>query len=512
LLDRDVVKRGSEISLLHDPERPMEKFIVQELLFKPPASHFFPQMLFQEQPSAASQEYVVNWAGTKPLAKKSQVLYPASVEEVQEIVRKHSSVRPVGSRLTYESLTAVASENGVLVDLSAMNGLIEIDCENNSAEFWAGTTIDFVSDKLREFEKYLNCSPGVIGIQTIAGALGTGTHGQGLSSNALCDAVIGGKLVIADGSVVTVTENDQDLLHAFRTHLGTLGVVVSVKIKLQDLNILTCTKATVPFQEFRKTYIELQRRIDFCKAWWFPNTNLVHMWSATEASLTDLSRYRANNSELYESKNTEAFDLLEKTINELENRMESDTRDSSHVGRQFETVNRFRNAVSVTGSLQQIFMKGIPVPQINCEIAIPLSKFDEALTALQKWVSGTQHKLHYPFIFRCTAGSSALLAPHRNEEVCWIGFLVYLAKDGTAKEGSFEMMYEIQKVLSEFGGTPHWGKHMCPELYNYNELMPTAHRFADIMHNLDPSGKFQNEWTRKFFTSLKPKLNLMAKL
>jgi hypothetical protein len=56
--------------------------------------------------------------------------------------------------------------------------------------------------------------------------------------------------------------------------------------------------------------------------------------------------------------------------------------------------------------------------------------------------------------------------------VCWIGFLVYLDVDGNAREGSFEMMREIQEVLVPLGGTPHWGKHMCADLYNWKELYP----------------------------------------
>jgi hypothetical protein len=38
-------------------------------------------------------------------------------------------------------------------------------------------------------------SPGVIGIQTLAGSIGTGTHGQGLFVSTLSDTVVEIKLV-----------------------------------------------------------------------------------------------------------------------------------------------------------------------------------------------------------------------------------------------------------------------------------------------------------------------------
>ena len=447
-------------------------------------------------------EVIMNWANTRVLGSKQQIVYPESIVQVSEVVHRYKHVRPVGSRLTYESLTvADSTPDSVLIDVCKLTGLVAIDIANNKAEFWASTTIDEISNTLKLYGKYLDCSPGVIGIQTIAGASGTGTHGQGLYANALCDAIIGGQMVVGDGSIVRVTEEDVDLLQAFRTHLGVLGIIVSVELRLQDIHILACRKTTIPVQEFQSLYIDMQAKYEFCKAWWFPNTDLVHIWYATEANEEETLKYRQNNDQSYEQNRVVEFDALGNTISEMEARLEKDTLDAEKRGRQFETVNRFRNAVTVVGSLQQIFMKGIPVPQINCEIAIPLRLFNEACQELKKWAATTKHIMHYPFIFRCTKKSSALLAPHRDEDVCWIGFLVYLRADGTAKPGSFEMMRELQVLLSKFGGTPHWGKHLTPEIYNFEKLYPEMKKFKAIMRKFDPAGKFQNQWTRDLFSS-----------
>lgn len=78
---------------------------------------------------------------------------------------------------------------------------------------------------------------------------------------------------------------------------------------------------------------------------------------------------------------------------------------------------------------------------------MPLDLFQEAVRRLHDWAATTKHDLHYPFIFRCTHASDAWLAPHRGQDVCWIGFLVYLTADGEAKPGSFEMMRELQELL-----------------------------------------------------------------
>ena len=144
-------------------------------------------------------------------------------------------------------------------------------------------------------------------------------------------------------------------------------------------------------------------------------------------------------------------------------------------------------------------MKGIPVPQINCEIAIPLERFEDAVAALSSWYKITTHKLHYPIIFRCTSASEALLAPHRGSKLCWIGFLVYLDSAGLAKAGSFEMMRELQELLVPLGGTPHWEKHFVMDVYDFKSLYPMWSTFEGLVRGLDPKGKFQNEWTEKLF-------------
>jgi hypothetical protein len=110
-------------------------------------------------------------------------------------------------------------------------------------------------------------------------------------------------------------------------------------------------------QDFQTSFIEVNRQEEFCKAWWFPNTNLVHMWAASPASAADQAKYRANQHQLVEVE-AASEDRLASTIRDMEEKMARDTCDQDQDGRQFETVQRFKKAVSVTGSMQQIYMKG----------------------------------------------------------------------------------------------------------------------------------------------------------
>ena len=108
--------------------------------------------------------------------------YPETVEEIAELVRDaKSKVQVMGTGLSYECLMSVSpdDEDAVLLSLSKLKiGLIHTT--ENTATFASATTVDEVVQTLGKMDRMMPCSLGVIGIQTLVGAISTGTHGQGL--------------------------------------------------------------------------------------------------------------------------------------------------------------------------------------------------------------------------------------------------------------------------------------------------------------------------------------------
>jgi hypothetical protein len=166
---------------------------------------------------------------------------------------------------------------------------------------------------------------------------------------------------------------------------------------------------------------------------------------------------------------------------------------------QFETLKRFSNAKDVIGYLEQIVCKGIPVPQINCEIAIPLEHAREATLAIKSWADKNKKQLHYPFIYRAIGQSKAWLNPAYKGPVCYIGFLVYVAEDGTVRDDGMKTMHELQTILASFGGMPHWGKHFQSNLYDFERLVPKWKDFLDLRAQLDPKKKMLSPFLESVF-------------
>ena len=192
---------------------------------------------------------------------------------------------------------------------------------------------------------------------------------------------------------------------------------------------------------------------------------------------------------------------LNATIDATLQKMARDTKDEARAGEHFETVRRFKDASDLVGNVYQILCKGIPAPQINCEVAVPLERMGEALAILQAWQEANPGVLHYPFILRCTGPSVAWLSAAHDKSVCWIGFLVYLAADGTFVGGSMEQMRELQQLLVPLGGIPHFGKHLAMDLYDFPALLPRWHDFLALKRELDPHGRFENRWLGDLFAN-----------
>ncbi|KAI8821860.1 FAD binding domain-containing protein [Fimicolochytrium jonesii] len=483
-----------------------------------------------------SPHILYNWSGVNPIAKHSQIYYPTSKKELAQLIRStHGRVNVVGSGLSYEKImtTPMNDPSAILVSMKNFVGLRRMT--KDTAVFGAATTIDEVIRILGTHDRMMPCSPGVIGVQTLAGSIATGTHGQGLFQSSYADIVTSLRVVLPNGDLVTVggPNGREDLpLEAFATSIGMLGIVTEVEISHAPRRVFTCTKLTCDITEFLQMYVKWNESIEFVKVWWFPETDQVHVW-LTHPADTDSPAYKAfaasdrvrpfeaevSSSALNDtvllyckamSHDTKAAhdDSSSDTSSRSPSPSPSSTSSPSPSAQtttpppptdltlppQFRTVRRFADARDLTGYQEQILTKGIPVPQVNCEIALPLSHFTSATLALRTWSLNNKSRLHYPFIYRATGQSRAWLNPAHSGPVVYVGLLVYLAEDGSIREDGLETMREVQAILARFGGLPHWGKHFGRELYDFPNAYARWGDFAALRQRVDPRGRFLSEF------------------
>lgn len=438
---------------------------------------------------------VWNWAQNAQIGTRQQVKRPADEAALQQLLRESSGkVRVTGKTYSPGRMLSVHPDE-LLLDLSALTGLVRSD--ENCVTFAAATPLEDIYSTLTDMDRMLASSPGVISVQTLAGAMATGTHGQGLQQSSIADEAEHIRMVLSDGSVRELSRGDADFAAA-QVSLGVLGIVTEVTLRTQPFRIFTCHKNAVPADNLESDLLRWNDEYELSKAWWFVDDNLMHVWNAHQASEDEIQHYEKNGREVVEHAD-EGDDSLNDTIDQTLEHMHRDTQIHGKGGKQFRTVTRFRDFTDVTGDIYQLFCRGIAVPQINVEIGVPLEKTPAVIRKIKRWYAENRPHMHYPIILRCTGASSAWLSPAFDQPTCFFGFVVYYADDGSLSEAGLHFLAEVEKLLAEEGGRPHWGKYYDASLYRWRDLYPHWGAFRALREQRDPQSRLSNDYTTALF-------------
>ncbi len=172
---------------------------------------------------------LTNWAGNHAYAA-ARLHEPRSVEQLQEIARKASFVRAVGSR---HSFNDIADTTGDLVSLHRMPRRFELDEAAGTVTVDGGVSYGVIGAPLDAAGYALNSLASLPHI-SVAGSCATATHGSGDRVANLSTAVSAMEVVTADGEI-TIFERDRDpdLFDGVVVSVGALGIVTSLTLDLQ---------------------------------------------------------------------------------------------------------------------------------------------------------------------------------------------------------------------------------------------------------------------------------------
>lgn len=438
----------------------------------------------------ADEHAVLNWAQNATLAPESAVITPENEAQLQQaIARCQGRVRIMGSRMSPGRMLAITQPQDSLIDLSRLRGLLAVS--DDSVTFAGGTPLHEVYEILTSMNRMLNASPGVIASQTLAGAISTGTHGQGMQQSSLADEALAIRLIDAAGQIHTL-DNQHPWFAAAQLGLGTLGAISAVTLRTRPYTQFTCFKSAHSADTLEQDLIDWNQQWTFSKAWWFVDENKVHAWNAREAHDHERQAWRDNHGDLLTLEETS--DQMNSAVENTLHHMRNDTRIVDENGKPFRTVTRFKDFSDVIGDIYQVFCRGIATPQINIEIGVPMDRAPALITRIREWHTREQPHMHYPIILRCTGPSDAWLSPSWQQPTCFFGFVVYYAEDGSLSEEGLSFLRGVETLLASEGGKPHWGKYFDASLYDWPRLYPQLPAFREVRRTLDPEGKFLNDF------------------
>jgi len=168
-----------------------------------------------------------NWAGN--LTYSTDHLYaPASVEEVQQIVKRCDKLRALGAR---HSFNAIADSTANQISLEHLDEMT-IDDKAHTVTVGAGVRYGKLAPYLDSRGYALNNLASLPHV-TVVGACSTATHGSGIHNGNLSTIVSAIEFVTADGSLATLSHaKDGDTFNGAVVSLGALGVITRITLNL----------------------------------------------------------------------------------------------------------------------------------------------------------------------------------------------------------------------------------------------------------------------------------------
>jgi L-gulonolactone oxidase len=420
-----------------------------------------------------------NWAGDQ-VARPVRVLEPAGPDAVAAAVRDAArdglTVRMTG---TGHSFTGAALTDGVLLRPSRLTGVLAITADSVTVR--AGTRLHELSVQLARHGLALE-NLGDIDVQTVAGAVCTGTHGTGLGFGGLATQVTGLELVTAAGEVVTA---EGDLLAAASLGLGAYGVITAVTLRCVPAFALRAQETAEKLEDLLGRWDTLPAEADHVEFYWWPHTADCQLKRNTRVPVTEvapLPRWRAVLDD----------ELVSNVL------FGAVCRAGARVPALVPPANRLATTLlgdrTYTDLSYKVFAHPRRVRFRETEWALPRALLPDVLRELDATIRRRGWRVSFPVEVRVAAADDRWLSTAYGRETA------YLAAHRYVREPWQDYLGAVAEVVRAVAGTdarPHWGK--LHEL-TAAELAPRYPRFADavaLRKRADPEGRFANAYTTR---------------
>jgi FAD/FMN-containing dehydrogenase len=385
-----------------------------------------------------------NWSGSATSRPRWRARASDESEVAAAVLRARGdgvSLRTVGAG--HSQIPLAAADGGLLqlADRDAASCIESVDTAAQRARVWAGSTLNTLGAALHEHGLAFH-NLGDVDVQTLGGAIGTGTHGTGRALANLSSAVLGVRGVGADGAVFEWKAGAADApLAAAQVSLGALGVVCSVDLQLRSslclherTERLAVATALAELDERAAT----ARHVEF---FWYPARDRLDLKTLVETDFPPDA-------------------LPEERYEQI---------DWSHRILPSVRADRF----------------------VEMEYALPEEMGIATFEAVRARMRARHPDVHWPVEFRFVAADSAWLSPASGRATATIS----LHQD--ARLPFREFFADVEPLLLEAGGRPHWGKWHSLTADELRGLYPRWEAFSTLRGECDPEGRFLNPYLRE---------------
>lgn len=414
-----------------------------------------------------TQSVGTNWAGNLRY-RASELVQPASIEELAEVIARAPRVRMLGSRHSFNDL---ADTDGALISLAALAAADEptVARDRRTVRVPAGARYgDLVPFLDREGLGLANLAslPHI----SVGGAVQTGTHGSGDAIGTLATQVAGIEVITGAGERVHLRRGDADFAGAV-VALGALGAVTHLELDVE------------PTYEVRQRVFEQARWdavLDDLDAVTGAgdSVSMFTTWTSADAIDQVWVKTRAGGADAdLAGVGARAADGPRHPIPGVA--PEPCTAQQGVPGPWYDRLPHFRLAFtpSVGAELQTEYL----VDRADAAAAI------DALRSLAPLIAPLLHVCEV----RTMAADDLWLSPAQGRATVGLHFTWH--PDEAAVR---ELLPRIEAALPT-SARPHWGKVSTLPGVDVRARFPEWSRFAELRARFDPEGRFDNAYLRR---------------
>lgn len=389
-----------------------------------------------------------NWSGSMEFTP-GEVFTPESEEEIIALVKKANQdklkIRVVGAG---HSSTSLVKTDEILLSLKHFKGVEKTDLDKNRATVLAGMTVKEAGKELHRYGLAMH-NTGDVDVQTVAGAIGTGTHGTGQNLQNLSSMMVGVRMITGTGEILEASiEEDNELFQALRVALGTCGIFLKMRLQLQPTYKLHRKEWCAPVEKCLEQYDELKeknRNFDF---YWYPRS--------------DMAKIRVMN----------------------------------EVGKDMPEISYGSLELEKKGHSHLILPRSRHLKFDEIEYSLPAESGLECFREVREKIRRNFRKdICWRLLYRTIKADDAFISSMYKRES------VTISLHHNAGLPFKEYFNAIEPIFRKYEGRPHWGKKHNLKARELKEMFPEWGKFQQYRQKFDPKGIFMTPYMKEILIS-----------
>jgi len=412
-----------------------------------------------------------NWAGNY-LYRAANYHQPETVEQIQELVRRNSKVKALGTR---HSFNDIADSPGDLISMEHFDKIVALDREHSTVTVEAGVRYGQLARWLHGEGFALHNLASLPHI-SVAGACATATHGSGDHHGNLATAVSAMELVTGKGEVVVLSrEHHREQFAGAVVGLGGLGVVTKLTLDVSPtFQMQQDVYENLPLEALEDHYDELTSSLY--------SVSLFTDWRSSMINQVWLKRHVPDGISVKAESELFGARLAANHVHPIATlSAENCTEQMGVSGPWFERLPHFR--MDFTPSSGE---------ELQTEYILPRQHAFAALRVIDRLREHIAPLLQISEI-RTIAADDLWMSPCYKQACVGIHFT--WKKDWDAVRSVLPM---IEEELAPFDARPHWAKLFTISPARLQSLYDKLPDFQQLLQQYDPQGKFRNEFLDKY--------------